>query len=117
MTDTIPTDYTMPFNEFILRQETIEQRLEDHISESESHRAQNQEMFDKLLDAQNKNTEAIGELTKATAGVIEVYTASQGAIKVGSAVGRFVKWLSSIAIIGVGFKWVWDHLGGPPFTS
>ena len=104
-------------DKFELRQAAIEQKLDEHIFESQMYREQNQEMFVKLLESTKANTDSIGQLTAATAGIVEVYTASQGAIKVGSALGRFVKWLTGLAVVGVGFKWVWDHLGGPPFTS
>tara|TARA_R110000744_G_scaffold380326_3_gene500761 strand:+ start:34904 stop:35242 length:339 start_codon:yes stop_codon:yes gene_type:complete len=106
-----------PQDKFELRQVAIEQKIDDHILESQQYREQNQEMFVKLLQSTKANTDSIGDLTKATAGIVEVYVASQGAIKVGTAVGRFVKWCTGLAIVGVGFKWVWDHLGGPPFTS
>lgn len=102
---------------FKLRQTAFEQKLDNHIAEHSQYMKENQEMFVKLMESTKANTDSISELTKATAGIVEVYTASQGAIKVGSAIGRFGKWLTGIAIIGVGFKWVWEHLGGPPFTS
>jgi hypothetical protein len=98
-------------------QASIERKLDEHIFESQMYREQNQEMFVKLLESTKANSDSIGQLTAATAGIVEVYVASQGAIKVGSALGRFVKWLTGLAIVGVGFKWIWDHLGGPPFTS
>lgn len=107
----------MPFDEFILRQETIERKLEDHIEEHSQYMKENQEMFIQLIKSTKANTDSISDLTKATEGIVDVYIASQGAIKVGTAVGRFVKWCTGIAVVGVGFKWVWDHLGGPPFTS
>lgn len=106
-----------PQDKFELRQVAIEKKLDEHIFESQQYREQNQEMFVQLLQSTKANTDSIGDLTKATAGIVEVYTASQGAIKVGSALGRFVKWLTGLAVVGVGFKWIWDHFGGPPFTS
>jgi len=100
-----------------LEQASIERKLDEHIFESQMYREQNQEMFVKLLESTKANSDSIGQLTAATAGIVEVYVASQGAIKVGTTVGRFVKWCTGLAIVGVGFKWVWDHLGGPPFTG
>ena len=108
---------TVEQDKFELRQAAIEQKLDEHIFESQLYREQNQEMFVKLLESTKANTDSIGDLTKATAGIVEVYTASQGAIKVGSVLGRFIKWLTGLAVVGVGFKWIWDHFGGPPFTS
>ena len=106
-----------PHDKFELRQSSIEQKIDNHISESKAHREETQVMIVKLLKSTTDNAEAVGKLAESTAGIVEVYSASQGAIKVGSAVGRFVKWLTGIAIIGVGFKYIWDHLGGPPFTG
>lgn len=108
---------TVDLQRIQFEQASIERKLDEHIFESQMYREQNQEMFVKLLESTKANTDSIGQLTAATAGIVEVYTASQGAIKVGTALGRFVKWLTGLAIVGVGFKWVWDHLGGPPFTS
>ena len=103
-------------NKIQLEQASIERKLDEHIFESKMYREQNQVMFDRLLEAQNVNTKAITDLTKATAGIVEVYQAGQGAIKVGSALGRFLKWASGLAVIGIAVKWMWSHLGGPPFT-
>lgn len=86
--------------------------------EQEDQRNQHsQSQLNQLINATQQNAEAIGQLAAATAGVIEVYNASQGAIKVGAAFGRFVKWLSGLAVLGVAVKWVWSHMGGPPFTG
>jgi hypothetical protein len=105
-----------PQDKFELRQSAIEQKIDDHILESQQYREQNQEMFVKLLQSTKANTDSISDLTKATAGIIDVYQASTGAIKVGTAVGRFVKWAMGLAVVGVGFKWVWEYFDGPPFT-
>lgn len=107
---------TTQITPFELRQAAIERKLDEHIFESKMYREQNQEVFAKLLEVTKTNSESIGQLTAATAGIVEVYAASQGAIKVGSAVGKFAKWLTGIAILGVGFKWIIDHLSGPPLN-
>jgi hypothetical protein len=103
-------------DKFELRQTAIEQKLDKHIFESQTYREENQEMFAKLLQSTKANTDSIAELTTATKGIIDVYQASTGAIKVGTAVGRFVKWAMGLAVVGVGFKWVWEYFDGPPFT-
>ena len=101
---------------FELRQSAIEKKLDEidvHISQFKLYREENQEMVVQLLKSTAANTESIGRLTEATAGIVEVYSASQGAIKVGTVIGKFVKWITGLAVVGVGFKWVWDHFGGP----
>lgn len=109
-------DPVKQMNPFELRQAAIEQRLNEHIIESKMYREEYQEMFGQLLQSTKANTESIGQLTVATAGILEVYAASQGAIKVGSALGKFAKWLTGVAVLGVGFKWMLDHFGGPPLN-
>lgn len=59
---------------------------------------------------QEQNTEAIGALTRSTQGLVEAWQAADGAIKVGSAVGRFVKWASGLAVVGVAVTWAIEKL-------
>jgi hypothetical protein len=110
----------------VLKQESIEQNIGDlkyqvqlineQFAEDRKDRKETYDDIRRLTEATLHNAEAIGQLTAATAGVIEVYNASQGAIKVGSTIGKFVKWLSGFAVVGVAATWVWKHLGGPPVT-
>jgi len=100
-----------------MHQQSIERKLDEHICELKMYQETNQAMFRKLLESIKANTasnqvnnESITQLTMATKGVVEVYTASQGAIKVGGAVGRFVKWVSGFACVGVGITWLWSSL-------
>ena len=112
--------------EVVLKQAAIEQSVSDikyqveliheQFREDREERKMDREEIRNLTKATMQNAEAIGQLTAATAGVIEVYNASQGAIKVGTALGRFVKWLSGFAVVGAAAVWVWKHLGGPPLT-
>lgn len=48
--------------------------------------------LDKLLTTQEVNSANIAELTKATKGVVEAWTVANG-------LSKFVKWLSSFAVV------------------
>tara|TARA_R110000824_G_scaffold14962_1_gene63297 strand:+ start:2515 stop:2763 length:249 start_codon:yes stop_codon:yes gene_type:complete len=59
--------------------------------------------LDKLIEAQEINATNIANLTEATTGVVEAWTVANG-------LSKFLKWLSSFAIIGVGFIWLKDFI-------
>lgn len=100
-------------NNFQLNQLAV--KLDDHIQsfdeyckKEEQRRNEESENWKQIIEAQKENTKAIGQLTAATAGIIEVYAAGQSVIKVGSAFGRFVKWLSGFAILGGAVTWAYN---------
>ena len=61
---------------------------------------------EKLLTCQQRNTEDIEKLVASTQNVVDAWKAANGAVKVAGALGKFVKWLSSLAVVGVGIVWV-----------
>ena len=91
------------------REILIQRRLDSHIEEFRSHAEAEQERWDKLLSAQEKNNEAIREIAESTRDIVDAWQATSGAIKVGKSVGRFVKWVGGFAIIGVIAQWL-SHL-------
>jgi hypothetical protein len=91
------------------REILIQRRLDNHIEEFRSHSEAEQERWDKLLSAQEKNNEAIREIAESTRDIVDAWQATSGAIKVGKSVGRFVKWVGGFAIIGVIAQWL-SHL-------
>lgn len=125
MPDDIINKPTEIHKSFKLRQVEMERKLDDHITESRAYREENQIMFRNMMKglqdsndaharAQEDNAQAISQLAAATAGVIEVYAASQGAIKVGAVIGRFIKWVSGIGAVLTAFFFAWTHGGNPP---
>jgi len=96
---------------------TLEQKLDSHIVEFQHHVKDEDERWDHLVSLQEENSKAIGELSGSirdlsgsTKEVIEAWNAASGAIKVGSAIGRFSKWLASVAILGAAFAWLLEKV-------
>ena len=87
----------------------LETKLDRHIEEGE-HR------WEVFVKSQEANNEALNEvltnLVDSTKGLVEVWEAGSGVIQVGSMVGRFAKWLTTLAVIGVAFSWVFDKFSG-----
>lgn len=90
------------------------QNFDDYREKEEQRRNEENENWKKIIEVQKQNTETIGQLTAATAGVIEVYAAGQGVIKTGAAFGRFVKWLSGFAILSGAITWVYSLFNHVP---
>ena len=91
----------------------IDPRLEALTETLESHMSEDIDRWDQLLEAQERNTESIRELTESTrgiAGLLEAWTATQGAIKVGSAMAEFIKWAAGVAVVGTAVAWVLERL-------
>lgn len=87
----------------------MQQKLDDHIVEYNKHCADEEKRWDHLIVAQERNTQSIKELTDSTRDLVSVWKAADGTVKTMSAVGRFMKWLSGFAVIGVFIKWVIEY--------
>ena len=64
---------------------------------------------DELTTIVRENQEQIKALTESTAGIAEAWSAAQGTVKVGSALGKFAKWIGSVAILGWVFAKIVEH--------
>ena len=58
-----------------------------------------------ISSGQKANTEAIQALTSSTRDLVAVWDSAETVLKVGSALGRFGKWLTSVAFVGVAIAW------------
>jgi hypothetical protein len=87
------------------REILIQRRLDNHIEEFRSHAEAEQERWDKLLSAQEKNNEAIREIAESTRDIVDAWQATSGAIKVSKNIGRFIKWLAGFAVVGAIAQW------------
>lgn len=101
----------------------LQQRVENHIEEFHEHRKEYQayreeeaERWDHLLTsqaenakAQAENTKAIHELAESSRDLLNAWEAATGTVKVLSAFGKFIKWLSGFAFIGAFFAWLVQH--------
>ena len=70
----------------------LQERLEGHITEFKDHELEERNRWDQLIDITEANAKAVGDLTEATKGVVEVWQTSTN-------LGRFVKWLSGFAVV------------------
>lgn len=94
----------------------LQKKLYDHIEAFNAHVANEDMRWQHLIEMQEGNTNAIHELTvaithqsEATKDMVAAWNAANGAVKVGAAVGRFIQWASSMAIIGAAAVWMWDR--------
>ena len=73
--------------------------LSDHIEEQAQHYAD-------FMEASLRNTDAINKLTESTQGLIDAWTAANGAVKTMSFIGNIIKWFSAVGI-AIGLIWAW----------
>jgi len=77
----------------------LDKKLTQHLETFERHEEAENLKHRELIVAQQLNTEALNNLASSTAGLVEAWDAAEGAVKVGAAIGRFVKWMAGFAII------------------
>ena len=101
----------------IMKQSAIEKKLDDHIVEFHDYKKQDQTKWDEFIESQHrtnvcqeKNTESIKELVKSTSDVVEAWRVGQSVVKAGSVFGKFVKWITGIAVVGVSVSYITNHL-------
>ena len=89
--------------------EDLEKRLYQLTDRVEKHEQNSAEKFDKLIEAQQCNTESIGELTeslltlvKDTSSIVQLHKDFQGAARVGQGLQNFMLWFLKWGAIGVG---------------
>lgn len=101
---------TTKMDAFIMRQSLIEEKVDNHIQEFHDFKVKDQERWDQFIDCQERNTEAIKTLVNTTASVVDAWRVGQNVVKAGSVLGRFIKWLSGVAIVGVGISYLIDNI-------
>ena len=96
------------------------EKFEQHVERFEQHELDEIEKFDKLIVAQQKNTDAISTLTESVSTLVEdtsvmvsITKDLQGAARLGSGLQRFMVWLLKWGAIGTGvytgIEWLIDH--------
>ena len=101
----------------IMKQSLIEKKLDNHITEFHDYKKQDQQKWDEFIESQRRtnmcqeqNTESIKELIRTTSDVVELYRTGQAVVKAGSWFGRFIKWLTGIAVVGASISYIANHL-------
>ncbi|MDC0600099.1 hypothetical protein OAO65_02195 [Flavobacteriales bacterium] len=97
----------------------LQRQLETHIEEFQEHVKEEHERWDHLITVQEQNNTvqeqnnvAIAELTSSTKDLVEAWNTATGVVKAGATVGRFGKWVTSVAIFGVAISWLAEHWKG-----
>lgn len=96
------------------------ERLNDHLERFEDHEAEDHKKFQRLLEAQQKNTDALSDLTESvsyvvegTASLIRLHKDFQGAARLGSGMQKFMLWMLKWGIVGTGvvagIRWISEH--------
>ena len=87
----------------------LNEKFEQHLSLFEDYRIQEAEKFDKLLSAQQVNTDCISKLTTSlvtlvedTSSIVQLHKDFQGAARVGKGVQDFMMWCMKWGAIGIG---------------
>lgn len=88
----------------------LQQKLDNHIEDYKKHCEEQDKRWDLVIVAQERNTEAIKDLTDSSRDLLSVWKAADGTVKTMSALGKFVKWLSGFAVLGVTINWIIDHI-------
>lgn len=87
----------------------LQEKVDNHIEEYHTHREEENERWIHLLESQEKNALAINNLADSSRDLLEAWQAATGTVKVLSAIGKFIKWLSGFAIIGAFITWCVQH--------
>lgn len=94
--------------------------FENHVKRFEKHELEESQKFDKLIEAQRINTEAVSSLTKSvsslvddTKAIIQLHKDFQGTARVGKGFQSFMLWMLKWGVIGTGVvaisKWLIEH--------
>jgi len=101
---------------------TTDERLFQLREEFEKHKSNQDEKLNKLIEAQQTNTDAITQLTLSvstlvedTAAIVQLHKDFQGAARVGKGMQGFMLWCLKWGAIGTGvvaaITWLVEHFG------
>ena len=94
----------------------LQERLDNHISDYEKRCEQDDGRWNKLLDSQielneaiRKQAESTDKLCTETEDLLKTWNAVRGTTVALAAVGKFIKWVSTIAIVAGIADWIARH--------
>ena len=90
---------------------TIEEKVDRHIDEYQEYRRDEHDRMQHLMDITKSNSESIQQLTDATTNVVNAWDTAESVVHAGSVLGKFARWLGSIAVIAAAAGWVVDKFG------
>jgi len=86
--------------------------LDDHKRYCEAKFAEFDARLDKLLQSQERLTNAIEKLTNDTQGVVDLYQNAQGAITIGVALQKLGIWVIKWPVVGAGMYSIYHWVQG-----
>ena len=89
----------------------MSQKLEQHMNEFRAHIEEENRRWESILSLQERNAQQIERITKSTEGMVEAWQVATGGMKFLVMVGKFAKWLASLAVfaaIAHWFGWIGD---------
>lgn len=96
----------------------MQQKLDNHLEEYKQRCDAEDERWDHLIVAQERNTKCIQDLTESTKAltdstkdIVAAWQVANGTVKTMSLLGKFVKWLSGFTVVGAAIAWMADHFG------
>lgn len=85
-----------------------------HVEQAEKREERDEKRFAAMMDAQERNIQAITLLTEETRVVVQLSKDVQAAARIGGGIQRFGLWILKWPLIGAGmytaFNWIVDHL-------
>ena len=95
----------------------LQRRLDNHIERFDEHVEQQNERWERVVRSQEQTTASIDKLVACTTdlhdstkGVVEAWETGTSVVKFGGMVGRFLKWLAGLAVVGGAINWLIHHL-------
>ena len=105
-------DDSMRFSDEKLYQ--FRDEFRQHVARCEERFNDGDEQFKQLIQAQQKNTDAISSLIEETRSIVQLHKDIQGVTRIGKAAQSFLAWVVKWPLIGAGLyamvSWIIDHL-------
>lgn len=89
-------------------------KLDGLKNDFEKHEEKGWDIHEKYIAAQEQNTIALKRLANKTHDMVEAWEAAEGVVKVGSYIGKFVKWISGFAVLAGILHWAGIHIPDIP---
>jgi hypothetical protein len=86
----------------------LQSTLQEHLQKYDLNKLEESARWNHILVAQEQNTDSIKNLITSTEDLLGAWRAANGAVKVGAAISKFVKWVGSFAVLAAIGAWIID---------
>ena len=90
----------------------LQEQMRVHVANFERHEQEELKRHTEAKETQQANTDKIDELCRSTQSLVEAWEALGGAVKLGTWLGRLIKWFSGIAIVSTALSWLAKGFSG-----